>query len=115
MADEIASIPSSEYYAVIFTSKQGQDHSGYQEMASAMLELAKEQQGYLGSETARDANGFAITVSYWQNDAAIQAWKENTQHLAAQNEGIKRWYQDYAIRVAKVERSYQGPVGRPKL
>lgn len=67
----IAETPEPPYYAVIFTSLRSQgDDEGYQTMATRMLELAQQQPGFLGVESARDAVG--ITVSYWDSLDAIK-------------------------------------------
>lgn len=99
------------YYAVIFANKLG-DAAGYAEVASEMDRLARSQPGYLGTETSRSAEGFGITVSYWTDEAAILGWKRHARHAAAQNEGIRRFYEHYELRVARVERAYSGPSGR---
>ncbi len=65
-----------------------------------------EQPGYLGAESARGADGFGITVSYWESLLAIAAWQANVEHLVAQQLGKQIWYDDYQVRIAKVERSY---------
>jgi heme-degrading monooxygenase HmoA len=67
--------------------------------------LAKDQPGYLGVEMARD-DDLGITVSYWADDAAAQAWKKVAAHLVAQNRGRAAWYSDYQVRVATVHRAY---------
>lgn len=74
-----------------------------------MSELAAEQPGYLGAEAIRDSRGYGITVSYWQDEAAIRAWKGMAAHLLAQKLGKTRWYRHYTLRVARVERAYRGP------
>jgi heme-degrading monooxygenase HmoA len=71
-----------------------------------MVELAREQPGYLGVESVRDASGAGITVSYWESEEAISAWKRVADHRVAQRLGRGRWYLDYALRVARVERAY---------
>ena len=63
---------SRDCYAVIFSSRQTADTDGYQQMARRMEELAAQQPGYLGIETARDGHGFGITVSYWETLDAIR-------------------------------------------
>ena len=56
---------NKSYYAVIFSSKRSAvEHKEYKEMANKMAELAKDQIGFLGVESARGADGFGITVSY---------------------------------------------------
>jgi heme-degrading monooxygenase HmoA len=74
--------------------------------------LAHEQPGCLGAETARGEDGLGLTVAYFTDEAAILAWKRNSQHLVAQRLGKERWYSHYELRVAKVERAYSGPDGR---
>lgn len=100
------------YYAVIFTTRRAAGDAGYAEMAAAMAAEAARQPGYLGMETARDAEGFGITVSYWRDEAALIAWKGHARHLLAQRLGRERWYLHYELRVARVERAYEGPEGR---
>ena len=77
--------------------------------ARRMLELAAQQPGFIGVESARNPDGFGITVSYWQSEAAIRQWKMQAEHRAAQGRGRQSWYQDYVVQVAKVERRYAKP------
>ena len=100
---------TSDCYAVIFSSTQTADTRGYDEMAQRMEALAAQQPGYLGIETARNANGFGITVSYWQSLEAIRAWKANAEHQVAQQAGRERWYASYNLRVCRVAYEYSHP------
>ena len=102
----IAETPKPPYYAVIFTSVRGtEDESGYRSTAGRMLELAANQPGFLGFESARD--GLGISVSYWRSREDIAAWRENTEHRLAQGQA-SRWYEEYRIRICRVEREYGG-------
>ncbi|XOV93354.1 MAG: antibiotic biosynthesis monooxygenase family protein [Bacteroidota bacterium] len=101
----IAQTPKPPYYAVIFTSIRTEVDEGYAEMAQKMDELAKEQPGYLGFESARD--GIGISISYWKDLESIKSWKSNLDHQVAQEKGRKVWYRYYHIRIAKVERDYK--------
>ena len=114
MASDPAFAPAlpPPYYAVIFASRRPSGDDGYGAMAERMAALAATQPGYLGIETARGADGFGITVSYWETPEAIRAWKEHAEHLVAQEQGVNRWYEHYELRVARVERAYSGPIGR---
>ena len=101
----LAATPSPPYYAVIFSSVRTEvDAAEYAAMAARMDELAQAQPGYLGMESARE--GLGITVSYWRDLEAVAAWKRHADHLMAQQLGRARWYRDYRVRVAKVEREY---------
>ena len=101
-----AKLPAPPYYAVIFSSKRTPGEDGYGDMADRMVELASQQPGYLSVESTRDADGFGITVSYWQDEASIANWKKNAEHQLAQLYGHERWYEHFELRVAKVERAY---------
>lgn len=105
-----ARTPEPPYYAVIFTSTRTEGDRGYDAMAQRMVELAAQQPGFLGVESARGADGLGITVSYWRDEAAIAAWKRHGEHQQAQRGGQQAWYNDYRVRVARVERAY-GPAG----
>ncbi len=100
----IANTPEPPYYAVIFTNLQSDDLDGYAETAARMLELAAEQPGYLGVESARE--GLGITVSYWRDLESIRCWKAQAEHREAQRMGMTKWYSSYRTRVALVERDY---------
>jgi heme-degrading monooxygenase HmoA len=100
----IANTPHPPYYAVIFTSIRTKIEEDYQTMAIKMVEMAREQEGYLGHESARE--GLGITVSYWESLEAIKKWKMNTAHLFAQKMGKSKWYAAYKTRICLVERDY---------
>lgn len=100
----IADTPPPPYVAVIFTSLQTDDLDGYAATADRMEELAKEQPGYLGFESAR--RGLGIAVSYWATDGDARAWKQVAEHAEVQRIGRERWYSAYRVRVARVEREY---------
>ena len=101
----IAHTPQPPYYAVIFTSLRSDREDGYETMANRMVELTKLQPGYLGHESARNEMG--ITVSYWDSLASIKNWKNNTEHLLAQQKGRSDWYLHYKTRICLVERDYE--------
>lgn len=101
----IANTPEAPYYAVIFTSIRNEENKGYAEMSELMISLVKNHDGFLGVESAR--NDLGITVSYWKDLESIKKWKENTKHLIAQKKGKSVWYQNYKVRIAKVERDYE--------
>lgn len=102
-----ANTPEPPYYAAIFTSLRAGQDDGYEGMAERMMELAREQPGFLGAESARAASGFGITVSYWVDEESIAAWKAHALHQFAQSAGKTRWYADYQLRIARVERAYR--------
>ena len=106
---------NSPYYAVIFTSWLAPETNGYPEMARQMEELAAQQKGFLGVQSARGDDGFGITVSYWQTLADVAAWKSHLSHQEAQHAGRTSWYAGYQVRVCKVEREYEFEAAGPRL
>ncbi|MCY7422361.1 MAG: antibiotic biosynthesis monooxygenase [Chitinophagaceae bacterium] len=104
----IARTPKPPYYAVIFTSIRNtataDENLAYETMAIRMDELARLQPGYLGMENAR--NDIGITISYWKTLEDIAYWKQNSEHVIAQQMGIKKWYLSYSTRICLVERDY---------
>lgn len=107
MAEVFDKHPKPPYFAVIFRSKlSGKDREGYGKMADKILELAKQQPGYLGFDDIPRHEDQGLNVSYWQDEASIKAWKAKAEHLVAQKMGKDKWYQWFHLRVAKIERSY---------
>ena len=100
----IANTPKPPYFAVIFTSTRTDVDSGYDDMANRMVDLAEQQLGFLGVESAREHVG--ITVSYWRDLESIKNWKANSEHLDAQKLGRSDWYECFKVRISKVERDY---------
>ena len=103
-----AETPPPPFYTVIFTSQMsGEDAAGYQKMADRMLQLAAQQDGYLGVESVRDADGTGITVSYWRDRDSITRWREVAEHLTAQDQGRSLWYERYPVRICLIEDEYR--------
>jgi heme-degrading monooxygenase HmoA len=100
----IAKTPKPPYYAVIFTSLRTPGDNGYNKIADEIEKSVIDQPGFLGFESARD--GLGITVSYWSDEESIRSWKENLLHSKARNLGREKWYAEFKVRVAKVERDY---------
>lgn len=97
------------HYAVIFIShrQSARDDDGYNDMAGRMVELAAQQQGYLDIKSVRDADGMGITVSYWRSLEDIAAWRANSEHSLAREQGKRQWYRHFELQIAKIDRAYQ--------
>jgi heme-degrading monooxygenase HmoA len=94
--------------AVIFVSERNDaDPAGYDAASDQMAAEAARQPGYLGAEAVRDAAGTGITVSYWADHAAAEAWRDHAGHTAIRNRGRADWYDGYHLLVCDVARSYR--------
>lgn len=101
----IAKPPEPPYYAVIAPAVLAPDAKGYPEMALRLMERAHSIDGFLGIEACLHGN-FSIAVSYWRSLEAIEAWRNDLQHLRAKELGKTRWFESYVTRIARVERVY---------
>ena len=101
---KIAETPKAPYVAVIFTIVAGKIDEENAGMSGQMAKLAHEQDGFLGMEAA--SGDLGIMVSYWDSLAAIQEWRQNSEHQVAQKAGKSGVFSAFKIRICKVERDY---------
>lgn len=107
MTDPVpASLPDPPYYAVVFTAVRTGDDNGYAETDERLAELAADQPGFLGVNSARGPDGLGITVSYWKDEESIAAWRDHAEHTLARARGREHWYASFSLHVAKVERTH---------
>jgi len=106
-AAEFSLAGEAPYFATIFTTTMTEDLDGYQEMADRMAELVGVREGFLGMQSARGDDGLGITVCYWRSEEDIAAWRIDMEHLDAQDKGRSRWYAQYTVEVARVERTIE--------
>jgi heme-degrading monooxygenase HmoA len=100
-------LPVPPYYAVLFSSQRtAADPAGYEATAQRMVELASQQPGFLGVESARNPDGTGITISYWRDLESIRSWRNHAEHLPAQQRGKSTWYSRYRLQISRVESSY---------
>jgi heme-degrading monooxygenase HmoA len=97
---------NTPYYAVIFTSRKSAQIDGYDKAAERMQILCAAQPGFIRMVHATTDDGDSVTTCYWEDLASISAWKSNSEHQAVQDQGIARWYDEYHIEIARIERSY---------
>ena len=99
--------PKTPYYAVIFTARRTTEEDElYESTGKNIFELALKQPGFLGYEGAGGSDRQEITVTYWDSLENIKRWKMNADHVVAQKMGRDKFYEEYHVRVTKVEREY---------
>ncbi|MGY5779186.1 antibiotic biosynthesis monooxygenase family protein [Rhizobium sp. LEGMi135b] len=111
-SSRFAATPEPPYYIVTFASIRTEGDNGYGAMGDRMEELAMAQDGFLGLESIREPGGLGITNSFWRDEESILAWKNVVSHLAAQKLGRERWYEEYKVRVGRIERAYDFQVSK---
>ncbi|WP_282791173.1 antibiotic biosynthesis monooxygenase [Streptomyces sp. CC224B] len=112
MTDHVTTGPAGPfeppYCSVVFTSLRTSADDGYEETARRMEELVATVPGFLGADSARTPGGLGITVAYFRDLEAVKAWRDAPEHREARRRGRAEWYEEYAVHVGTVERSYRG-------
>ena len=92
-------------YAVIFTAEVNQVDEEYSRTAKRMRELAQEKYGCTEFVSVTEGKK-EISISYWQSEEQIRQWKQDSEHLLAQQLGRSTWYNSYKVQVVEVVREY---------
>lgn len=94
-------------YAVIFKATINKLDETYSKTASRMRELAMNKYGC--SEFISVTEGEQeISISYWKDQKDIIEWKNNAEHIVAQEKGRSKWYKSYNVQIVEVLREYRG-------
>ncbi len=100
-------IPPAGAVAVLFLSvRNAMDASGYSAAAAQMEAAAASMPGFIGFTAARGSDGVGIAVSYWADEAAALAWRDQADHARVRDQGRAIWYDHYCVSIAQVTRAY---------
>ncbi|MER5865000.1 antibiotic biosynthesis monooxygenase [Kitasatospora sp. NPDC002040] len=103
-----ADLPRPPYWVAVLSSlRNGADPEQYAAAARRMRELAGQQPGFIAAESARTAEGFGISLSYWHDPESIAAWRDQVEHTLVREFGREHWYEALHVHIARVERSYR--------
>jgi len=98
-------------FAVIFHAEISQLDDQYFAMARQMRELAMTQYGCLDFVATTEGTR-EIAISYWPSLDHIKHWKQNSDHLQAQQQGKSRWYKSYKVEIVELLRTYESHSSR---
>ena len=93
-------------FAVIFRAEINEPDGAYARTAIRMRKLATRKYGCSEFVAVTEGNS-EIAISYWENEADILAWRQDAEHLAAQELGRCKWYNNYQVQVVKIIRDYK--------
>ncbi|MFE4112994.1 antibiotic biosynthesis monooxygenase family protein [Kosakonia sp. YIM B13611] len=87
----------------------------YVQLAAELKPVLAEIDGFIAIERFQSLSreGKILSLSWWRDEAAVQAWKRNVLHQAAQSEGREAIFAYYRIRVATVFRDYASTPEKP--
>ncbi len=95
--------------AVIFeVCPQDGRRQEYLDLAAELRPFLGQIDGFLSIERFESLStpGKILSLSFWRDEAAVQAWRQQAEHRAAQVKGRGGIFQDYRLRVADVVRDY---------
>jgi len=92
-------------YAVIFRAEINELDECYSGMASKMRELAINEYGCMEFTSVTDGSQ-EIAISYWLDQEQIKKWKQDSEHLVAQELGLSIWYKSYKVQIVQILREY---------
>ncbi|KIC24747.1 MULTISPECIES: antibiotic biosynthesis monooxygenase family protein [unclassified Leisingera] len=80
----------------------------YLEIAAELRGLLEEMEGFISVERFQSlsAPDKLLSLSFWQDEAAVQRWRHLAEHRVAQGKGRAGIFADYRLRVAGVIRDY---------
>lgn len=95
--------------AVIFEviPKAGQ-RDGYLARAGSLKDHLADIPGFISVERFESLiqPGKLLSLSFWEDEAALERWRTLSEHRAAQSAGREVHFEDYRLRVAGVMRDY---------
>ena len=95
--------------AVIFEVWPEEAHrQEYLDIAARLRPLLDEIDGFISIERFESLAqpGKILSLSFWRDEAAVDAWRRIGEHRAAQTRGRTVLFGDYRLRIAGVIRDY---------
>jgi heme-degrading monooxygenase HmoA len=92
-------------YAVIFRAEIRELDESYFEMVARMRELALSKYGCTEFIAVTEGNQ-EIAISYWPSLAQIEIWRQDLEHLVAQELGRSKWYASFRVQTVEIIRQF---------
>ena len=80
----------------------------YLDLAAALRPQLEQIDGFISIERFESLTepGKILSLSFFRDEAAVQAWRNTADHRAAQEQGRNGVFRDYRLRIAHVLRDY---------
>ena len=95
--------------AVIFEVWPRPEHKqDYLDLAASIRPALEAIDGFIGIERFESLYepGKILSVSFFENEEAVTAWRNTPEHRDAQRLGRQQYFADYRLRIAEVSRDY---------
>lgn len=109
VVDSLIEIGGHALIAVIFELLPHQNQKDpYLELAAQLRPHLEQIDGFLSIERFESLShpGKLLSLSFWRDEAAVMAWRQQQAHREAQTKGRSMIFKDYRLRVASVMRDY---------
>lgn len=83
-------------------------HQTYLDTAAQLRPLLSGNEGFISIERFESLAqpGKILSLSFWQDEAAVKRWRNLEAHRRAQSAGREKLFADYRLRIAQVIRDY---------
>jgi len=95
--------------AVIFEVRpHAERRDAYLDAAARLRPILERIDGFISVERFESLTepGKLLSLSFWRDEAAVEAWRNVEEHRRTQQAGRERIFADYRLRVAPVVRDY---------
>lgn len=95
--------------AVIFEVwPKAEGRQRYLDLAAELRPLLEAADGFISIERFESLSepGKILSLSFWRDEAAVEAWRNLERHRSAQAEGRGSVFSDYRLKIASVLRDY---------
>lgn len=95
--------------AVIFEVRPKPEHKQqYLDIAASLRPTLEKIDGFISVERFQSLtdDGKILSLSFFEDEAAIDRWRQVESHRIAQEKGRNRLFEDYRLRIAGVIRDY---------
>ncbi len=115
-------VPHPKEVVVIFQlhMRKGADEEAYRATSRRMHELVDGWPGFISLKEYASEDGEVLDIARFEDEASLEAWRREPEHLEAQRRGREEFYERYRIQALKVVRDYEfrrrdaGRRGRPR-
>lgn len=95
--------------AIIFEVWPDDDHrDAYLDIAAELRPILEDVEGFISVERFQSITdpGKLLSISFFENEDAVQRWRNIAEHRVAQSQGRAGIFKNYRLRVASVMRDY---------
>lgn len=93
---------------IFYSTRTGHSSAQYDEWSERMDQLVTTMPGYQGHVSFRDpSSARGVTISYFEDMASLERWREDPVHREAQALGRSDFYEEYEIEVAEIVHHHQ--------